>query len=74
MGCTLPLVAEYRNTFRYVLDVLHILVQIRDHAFHRLSDLEQTRLSTPFRTKSQSFTGSSVSSGKHHGWRNAVRS
>lgn len=57
MGCTLPLVAEYRNTFRYVLDVLHILVQIRDHAFHRLSDLEQTRLSTPFRTKSQSLTG-----------------
>ncbi len=57
MGCTLPLVAEYRNTFRYVLDVLQILIQIRDHAFPRLSDLEQTRLSTPFRTKSQSFAG-----------------
>lgn len=55
MGCSLPLVAEYRNTFRYILDVFQILMQIRDHAFPRLSELEQTRLSTPFRTKSPSF-------------------
>ncbi|NLI82166.1 MAG: hypothetical protein GX443_10850 [Deltaproteobacteria bacterium] len=55
MGCSLPLVAEYRNTFRFILDVFQILEKIRDHAFSKLSELEQTRLSTPFRTKSQTF-------------------
>ena len=54
-GCSLPLVAEYRNTFRYVLSVLKILVQIRDHNFPKLSELERARLSNPFRAPNEYF-------------------
>lgn len=54
-GCNLELVAEYRNTFRYLLDVLHTLAQIRDNDFPRLSELERTRLANPFRAKAESF-------------------
>lgn len=55
MGCSLPLVAEYRKTFRYVLDVLKILGQIRDHKFLKLSELERTRLCNPFRSQNERF-------------------
>ena len=55
MGCSLPLVAEYRKTFRYVLDVLNIVAQIRDHKFLRLSELERTRLCNPFRGQNERF-------------------
>ncbi len=54
-GCNLPLVAEYRNSFRYVLDVLRILVRIRDHDFPKLSELERTRLSNPFYSRNEFF-------------------
>jgi hypothetical protein len=54
-GCSLPLVAQYRNTFRYVLDVLRIVTQIRDQEFHKLSELERSRLSNPFRSHTESF-------------------
>jgi len=54
-GCSLPLVAQYRNSFKYVLDVLTVLTQIRDQEFHKLSELERTRLSNPFRSHSESF-------------------
>jgi hypothetical protein len=54
-GCSLALVAEYRDSFRYVLDVLRILVQIRDDNFPKLSELERTRLSNPFRSRNESF-------------------
>ncbi|MCU0589001.1 MAG: hypothetical protein MUF52_12720 [Syntrophobacteraceae bacterium] len=55
-GCSLPLVAHYRNSFRYVLDVLDIVTQIRDQEFHKLSELERSRLSNPFRSHTESFT------------------
>ncbi len=55
-GCSLPLVAEYRNTFRYVLDVLKILIDIRNNKFHGLSELERTRLSNPFRSQNERFS------------------
>lgn len=54
-GCSLPLVADYRNTFRYILDVLNILTRIRDRDFPKLSELERTRLSNPFNSRSESF-------------------
>ncbi len=54
-GCALPLVAEYRKTFRFVLDVLKIIVRIRDHEFAGLSELERIRLGNPFRRQNQSF-------------------
>lgn len=48
MGCSLPLAAEYRNTFRYVIDVLKILNRIRNHDFPKLPELELNRLRNPF--------------------------
>ncbi len=54
-GCALPLVAEYRKTFRFVLDVLRIIIQIRDHNFSGLSELERTRLGNPFRSQNERF-------------------
>ncbi len=55
MGCSLPLVAAYRNTFRYVLDVLRVLIQIRDNDFLKISELERARLSNPFRSRNENF-------------------
>ncbi|HBD10496.1 MAG TPA: hypothetical protein DCZ69_19780, partial [Syntrophobacteraceae bacterium] len=57
MGCTLPLVAEYRNSFRYVLDVLQALSQIREHSFATLPELERNRLSNPFGTRHHHYHG-----------------
>lgn len=54
-GCTLPLVAEHRNSLQYVLEVLKIVAQIRDHQFPRLSELEQARLSNPFLSENASL-------------------
>ena len=52
-GCALPLVAEHRKTFRFVLEVLKELARIRDHAIDRLSELELNRLANPFRNRSK---------------------
>ena len=54
-GCSLSLVAEYRNSFDYVLEVLKILAQIRDHDFPKLSELERTRLSNAFHNRNENF-------------------
>jgi hypothetical protein len=43
-GCSLALVASYKNTFDYLLSVLEILAQIRDRRFHRISELDLNRL------------------------------
>ncbi|MGD9503958.1 MAG: hypothetical protein AB7W37_03545 [Syntrophobacteraceae bacterium] len=55
LGCSLPLVAEYRDSFRYVLDVLKIVNRIRENDFPKLTELERIRLSNPFNTKSEGF-------------------
>jgi len=47
-GCSLALVAGYKNTFNYVLTVLRGLAEIRDKTFDRLSELELNRLHNPF--------------------------
>jgi hypothetical protein len=47
-GCSLALVAGYKNTFNYVLTVLRGLAEIRDKTFGRLSELELNRLHNPF--------------------------
>ena len=54
-GCTLSLVAEYRDSFQYLLEVLRALLQIRDHRLTKLPELEQARLSNPFLTQNESF-------------------
>lgn len=57
LGCPLALVAEYRNTFRYVLDVLQTLVRIRDQTFTQASQLEADRLRRPFRSRRMCYNG-----------------
>ncbi len=57
MGCTLPLVAEYRNSFRYVLDVLEALKQMRERSFPTLPELELNRLSNPFQARQPHYQG-----------------
>ena len=47
-GCSLALVASYKNSFDYLLSVLEILAQIRDRRFHRISELDLNRLHDPF--------------------------
>jgi hypothetical protein len=47
-GCSLALVAGYKNTFDYVFSVLHVLASIREKTFDRLSELELNRLYNPF--------------------------
>jgi hypothetical protein len=47
-GCSLALVAGYKNTFDYLLAVLEVLAEIRDKRFQRLSELEFNRLHNPF--------------------------
>ncbi len=56
-GCSLPLVAAYRNSFQYVLTVLNVLMRIRDHDFPKISELERARLSNPFRGRNEHFQG-----------------
>lgn len=51
LGCQLPLVAAYRNSFRFVLDVLHALHQIREGKLHKIREVERDRLTNPFRRK-----------------------
>ncbi|MFZ2447045.1 MAG: hypothetical protein WAW37_11860 [Syntrophobacteraceae bacterium] len=54
-GCALPLVAEYRKNFKFVLDVLNVLARIRDRAVGELSELGLNRLANPFRGGSGNF-------------------
>ncbi len=54
-GCSLPLVAEYRNSFRYVMDVLDILDQVKNKDFPELSEHELARLGNPFRRPTNGF-------------------
>lgn len=54
-GSPLPLVAEYRKSFTFVLEVLNIVSQIRDQSISKLSELELDRLANPFRTRDRNF-------------------
>ncbi len=51
MGCQPALTASYRNSFRYVCDVLRALAQIRDGFFVHIGEVERDRLINPFRRK-----------------------
>ncbi|MBW1982138.1 MAG: hypothetical protein JRJ12_13055 [Deltaproteobacteria bacterium] len=47
-GCSLKLLAEYRDTFTYLLAVLEVLIRLRDRDFPLLSELDLNRLHNPF--------------------------
>ncbi|UCG13998.1 MAG: hypothetical protein JSU72_05875, partial [Deltaproteobacteria bacterium] len=47
-GCSLALVAGYKNSFDYLFAVLNVLAEIRDKRFQRLSELDLNRLHNPF--------------------------
>ena len=56
-GCPLPLVAEYRNSFEYVLSTLRIVRRIKGAAQEGLPELFMERLREPFDNKSRRFSG-----------------
>jgi hypothetical protein len=47
-GCSLALVAAYKNSFEYLFAVLDVLTEIKDKHFERLTELELNRLYNPF--------------------------
>lgn len=51
MGCHPELTASYRNSFRYVGDVLRALAQIRDGRSLHTGEVERDRLLNPFRRR-----------------------
>uniref|UniRef100_A0A832A6E1 Uncharacterized protein n=1 Tax=Desulfacinum infernum TaxID=35837 RepID=A0A832A6E1_9BACT len=57
MGCQPALTASYRNSFRYVCDVLEALARIRDGLFVHIGEVERDRLVNPFRRKELSDHG-----------------
>lgn len=57
MGCQPALTASYRNSFRYVCDVLEALARIRDGFLVHIGEVERDRLVNPFRRKELSNHG-----------------
>ncbi len=57
MGCHPTLTASYRNSFRYVLEVLQALTHIRDGRWVHVGEVERDRLINPFRRKELSEHG-----------------
>jgi hypothetical protein len=56
-GCPLPLVAEYRNSFDYVIATLKVVKQIKGAAHEGLPELFMERLREPFENKRRRFSG-----------------
>ncbi|SMC23548.1 hypothetical protein SAMN02746041_01755 [Desulfacinum hydrothermale DSM 13146] len=51
LGCQLPLVAAYRNSFHFIYNVFQTLHQIREGDFVKIREVERDRLINPFRRK-----------------------
>jgi len=47
-GCPLPLLAEYKDSFDYLLRVLAVLVRLKDDGFPHLPPLIRSRVRMPF--------------------------
>ena len=53
-GCAPSLLADYKDSFEYVLKVVDILEQVRDGQYERLPGLELSRLKKPFESNRRS--------------------
>jgi hypothetical protein len=56
-GCPLPLVADYRNSFDYVITALQVVKEIKGAAHEGLPELFMERLREPFENKRRRFSG-----------------
>jgi len=56
-GCPLPLVAEYRNSFDYVMATLRVVKEIKGAAHEGLPELFMERLREPFENKRRRYSG-----------------
>jgi hypothetical protein len=56
-GCPVPLVAEYRDSFSYVLAALRVVKQIKSSSYEGLSELFMERLMEPFENKRRRYGG-----------------
>lgn len=56
-GCPLPLVADYRNSFDYVIAALRVVKEIKGAVHESLPELFMERLREPFENKRRRFSG-----------------
>ncbi len=54
-GCPVPLVAEYRDSFSYVIAALRVVKQIRSARYEGLPELFMERLREPFENKRRRY-------------------
>ena len=50
-GCAPSLLADYKDSFEYVLEVIGILQQVRQSSYEKMPGLELSRLKKPFENK-----------------------
>ena len=56
-GCPLPLVADYRNSFDYLIRCLNVLDNIKSTNFIELPEVFMERLKEPFENKKRRYIG-----------------
>jgi hypothetical protein len=56
-GCPLNLLADYRDSFDYVIRTLHVLKQIKERGIVGLSDIFAERLKQPLDDKKRRYSG-----------------
>ena len=56
-GCPFPLVADYRNSFDYVIAALQVVKEIKSAVHEGLPELFMERLREPFENKRRRFSG-----------------
>ena len=57
VGCPLPLVAEYRNSFDYVIRTLNVLNNIKKNNYQGLPEIFMERLSEPMENRRRRYGG-----------------
>jgi len=57
LGCPLPLLADYRDTFDYLIRTLNVLKGIKNKSYVGLSGIFMERLKEPFENKSRRYAG-----------------
>ncbi len=55
-GCPIELLADYRNSFEYVIKTLSVLQKIKNGGYEGLPQISLERLAQPLKTKSQRFS------------------
>ena len=55
-GCPIELLADYRNSFDYVIKTLHVLQKLKNEGYEGLPPIFLDRLTQPLKIKSQRFS------------------